>query len=67
MRAKYKLNYDQTEGYLGGMKLYERRIERLLARREDLTFNWRQDLMKLLWDVDKEWTVIENQELKDES
>ena len=56
-------NYE--EGLNDGVMLYEFKLRNLLARREDLKFDWRKDLLQLLIEADEERHILENFRVKD--
>jgi len=51
---------DYDDGLNDGYEILEDKIKKLLARREDLKFDWRKDLNKLLDEAFYDLSSLEN-------
>jgi len=58
----FKYNDDETDLMLLVSKLYVDKIKGLIARREDLKFDWHADLKEVLFDVADDLIKLENED-----
>lgn len=53
---------EYIDGLIEGNDLILNKLKKLLARREDLRFEWRKDLEQLIDENEKEFHTLENTE-----
>ena len=62
MEKKFKYTDNETELIHQGYKILEQKLRKLLNRREDLDFDWHQDLKNILWEGENTLGDLENEE-----